>query len=203
MAEQRISSSADGRPIIIANGFFPFPVPLGHVAAVYRASGFDARVIPFDIRNKMCVRVYANAIANFARQMHTESGKRVDILGLSMGGISGLYAVKLMDCAHCARTVIAIGSPFHGSPIAAYGTMSPWFNRTALQLSPGSKILRELRQAKLPADVRFISLGGIFDCVCPFPTTRMEDAENYIWCFAHHDLMFLSWLHPEVVKLLI
>ncbi|MBU1916110.1 GPI inositol-deacylase, partial [Patescibacteria group bacterium] len=192
-----------GRPVIIANGFFPVPIPLGHIAAVYQAHGFDARIVPFALRNKIDVHTYAQTIEQMARDAYAETGLQVDIIGLSMGGIAALYAIKFLAAAPHIRTLIAIGSPFHGSPVAAMSTISPWFSRTARQLAPDSELLKELRAAPRPPEVRFISLGGIFDTISPLPTTRLDEAENYFWFFGHHDLMFLGWLHWEVVKLLL
>jgi hypothetical protein len=195
-------SSADGRIVIIANGFLPFPIPLGQVADIYRANGFAAHVVPFDWRNKMCLRYYAQTISSLTERLRTPNKPRVDIVGLSMGGLAAIFAVKLLNSAPRIRTVLTIGSPFYGSPLATLGTMTPWFHRPARQMSPGSPLLRELRRAKLPEHVRFISIGGSYDMISPFPTTQVEDAKNYTWCFGHHELVY-PWLHAEAVKLLL
>jgi len=204
VAEQHNSGSANGRPLIIAGGFFPVPVPLGHIAAIYAANGFDVRIIPFDLRNKLDVRVYAQSIAELARQAHQETSQRADIIGLSMGGVAALYAIKFLGAGENIHTSVAIGSPFYGSPVAEFWSQWPRrFNLSARQMSPGSDLLKQLREAPLPEGPRFVSLGGIFDVVSPAPTTQLDDAENYLWFFGHHDLMFLGWLHFEVIKLLL
>ncbi|MFH1047187.1 MAG: hypothetical protein V1738_02690 [Patescibacteria group bacterium] len=203
MSLRSVTSSANGRPLIIANGFFPVPLPLSHIAAAYRSCGFSATVIPFDLRNKCDVLTYAKTIDQLARRLFAETGQAVDIVGLSMGGIAGLYAIKFLGTAAFVRTLVTIGSPFHGSPVAAWAMMSPLFQLAARQMSPGSALLKKLELAPLPEEVRFVSLGGLFDLVSPVPTTKATDAENHYWCFSHYDLMFMSWLHLQVARLIL
>jgi pimeloyl-ACP methyl ester carboxylesterase len=201
--ETKTAESGHGRPLILANGFFLVPIPLGRIADVYQKHGFDTHIVPFAWRNKTNVLIYAETIAKMARDLYLETSRQVDIVGLSMGGVAALHAIKFLDAAPHIRTLMAIGAPFHGSPVAAASTLSPWLNLTARQLSPDSSLLAELRAAPLPENVRLISLGGIFDVVSPLLATRLPEAENYFWIFGHHDLILSRWLHIAAVKLLL
>lgn len=196
-------SSSAMRPLIIANGFFPFPIPLLQIATIYRIHGFTVCVIPFDIRNKVNVCTYAETIEKCVNSVNQKTGKSIDMVGLSMGGVSALMALKNLGCASKIRTLAAVGSPFNGSPLAYLGYAYPLFRLTAEQLSPGSKLLDDLKKAEPAEGARIISIGGYLDVVSPISSTWLDEAKNYRWFFGHHDLVLPCWLHFEVAKLLL
>src|SRR5439155_5759941 len=74
-----------------------------------------------------------------ARELMDHFGTdRIHIVGHSLGGIVGRYAVQLGGLEG-VEVCITIGSPHHGTPMARFG-----LGVTARQLRPGSDVLRRL-----------------------------------------------------------
>lgn len=190
------------RIVIVANGFFPFPIPMRHIAAAIGRHGFEPDIIPFDLRNKWDARAYAATIAYHARMAHRRSGRRVHVIGTSMGGIAGLYAIMFEGIAEIVHTFVAVGAPFDGSPVAAkFGRAAPLIGCLAAgQLTKGSRILEILKATPLPEGPRYISLGGLADRTCPPPTHELAGAENLLYRFSHRDIMFRSWMHEHIAE---
>jgi len=189
------------RAIVIANGFFPFPVSIEHIADIYRREGYATQVLPFSLADMCDIKVYAQSIAQTVEKAYRESGQRVYLLGMSMGGLASLYAIKFMDCAKYVHTLIAIGSPFGGIMYAYSALAIPIFSRSGLQMTPGSELLSNLRENEAPQNVRLISVGGIVDGLVYMPSTHLPEAENYLWWFTHHGMFTLSWMHERIIEL--
>lgn len=199
---------ANGRPaahrgtVVIANGFMPFYVSLKHLATVYRAKGFDTRIIPHLQEDMSNVPTYAEHVVREVERENRIARGPVDIVCLSMGGVATLYAIKELGLAPKIRTFLAVGSPFHGSPIAFLGKWSLIYEQSGQQMMPGSDFLTRLHAAPLPDGPRYVSVGGFFDPIAPPHSTSLDGAKNLYMAFTHHDLL-LAWLHCELVRLLI
>jgi len=193
------------RIVIVANGFFPLPIPMGHITAAIRQHGFEPEIIPFDLRNKWDAPTYARAIARHVRAAYHRSGRKVHVIGTSMGGIAGLYAILFLDISQMVQTFVAAGAPFDGSPVAAkFSRVAPLAGCLAAgQLTKGSWVLHAIKVTPLPAGPRYISLGGLSDRTCPIPTHELAGAENHLWSFSHRDIMFKSWMHGMIADLLL
>lgn len=202
MSELLNPSAADGRPLFVANGFLPIPIPLEQVVKVYRQYGFDAQAVPFKISDMRDTAVYAESIGALAREATIRSGKKTTIVGISMGGVATLYGLKFLKFHYHIDTLLALGSPFHGSPIAFCGSLSVLFKKTGKQLCYNSPFLEIVRRAPMPPKVRFISIGGTYDFISPKPTTDVPEAENHLWEFGHHETI-LPNLHREAVRLIL
>jgi len=193
------------RIVIVANGFFPLPIPMRHIAAAIEQHGFEPDIIPFDLRNKWDARTYAATIAHHVRMAYRRSGRQVHVIGTSMGGVAGLYAIMFEGIAEMVRTFVAVGAPFDGSPLAAkFSLVAPLAGCLAAgQLTKGSRILHTLKTTPLPEGPRYISLGGLSDRTCPIPSHELAGADNYRWSFNHGEIMFKSWVHGMIAALLL
>lgn len=103
---------------------------------------------------------------------------RVDVVGYSAGGVVARLWVA-GDGARSARRVITLGSPMHGTEIAAAGgALAPGACPVACQqLSPGSAVLRDLGSA--PGGVPWMSVWTENDrTVVPPTSARMPGAVN-------------------------
>lgn len=194
--------SGAGQPLLIANGFSPLPVPDGHLVAAYRNAGFYPVVVPFKLADMMDVTKYAKDIALTLRGLHDSSGKRIDVVGISMGGIAALYAIKFMASARFVRTFVAAGSPIKGTPASFLGEWTLFFRKTGRQLSFDSDFLKKLGEEPLPPGPRYLSVSGYFDFICPPCVSRLDDADNRLLPFQHHDLMFAAWVHQAIAKMI-
>jgi pimeloyl-ACP methyl ester carboxylesterase len=187
-------------PILIANGFAPFPLPLHVAIAYYRERGFEVNVVPFHLENKRDVLKYAKTVAD-AVTGHSKTGK-VNLIGFSMGGVASLYALKRLGIAPRVATFVALGAPFRGATIATFGQFTGIFTKTSRQLAPKSAFLADLHKDPLPPGPRYVSIGGTDDWICPLATTRLSGAENYEGPFGHQSFLIDPAVHELIEEFL-
>jgi pimeloyl-ACP methyl ester carboxylesterase len=191
------------RPLLIANGFSPLPMPSGHLITTYRSAGFHPVVVPFRYEDMMDVKRYARNIALTLRGMHDSNDRQVDVVGISMGGVAALFAVKYMASARFVRTVVMAGSPMNGTPAAFLGQWTLLFQKTGRQLAFDSDFLKKLHEDPLPHGPRYMTVSGLFDLICPPCSSVLNGADNRFLPFQHHDLMFTTWVHAEIAKMIL
>ncbi|MFC1638894.1 esterase/lipase family protein [Patescibacteria group bacterium] len=192
-----------GRPVIIAKGFFPIPLPTAQIAGAYEKQGFRPVVIPLSLKDKLDVVTYADTVAATIRREARSYGGQVDVVGTSMGGVALYYAIKLLDVASLVRTAVAAGAPFHGTLYTVPGLAVPVLGRSARQMAPHSAFLRRLRELPLPPGPKYISICGTRDWISPWPTTYVEGALNPHWGFKHADLMTFGRTHRRIALMLL
>lgn len=164
-------------PILIANGFAPFPLPLQVVREQYRARGYATRVVPFRLADMADVERYAAHIAAEAKSLMREKRcDRVHLIGYSMGGVAGLYAIKRLGLAEHVEAFAGLGSPFHGSRFSWFAIPSGLFSLMGSQLVPRSPFLKRLHEDPLPLGPRYLTVAGTRDAVCPPATARLDGA---------------------------
>jgi triacylglycerol lipase len=105
----------------------------------------------------------------------------VDVVGFSAGGVvTGLWLARA-DGADQARRVVTLGSPLHGTLLAAQGaTQFPDQCPAACrQMVPGNPVLAELAAAAVGTQVPWLSLWTARDeIVTPVETSRLDGAVN-------------------------
>jgi pimeloyl-ACP methyl ester carboxylesterase len=201
--QSRTQDDDSGRTVIVANGFLPFPRPMGRIKAAYRSAGLRPYVVPFSLAQKFDVRLYACDIADAIRQEAVRSGQKVDVVGASMGGLCAFYALAFCDVAPLVRTAVAAAAPFDGTDFTAPGRPFPVLGNSARQMTRGSDLLQNLRRTKLPIGPRYVTIGGLRDRVCPPPTTKFPGTENVLWPCGHLDFMFRTWTHELIAALIL
>ncbi len=185
-------------PILIANGFAPFPIPLHLVCERFKAYGFRAHVVGFRVSDMRDVETYARHIAKEARALRREErAPKVNLLGFSMGGVAALYGVKRLGLAPEVAAFVGLGSPFLGSLASWFAVPTGIFSLTGLQLAPDSAFLEELHADPLPAGPRYVSVAGTRDLICPTGTARLEGSDYYELPVGHAEFV----VSPDVVDL--
>jgi pimeloyl-ACP methyl ester carboxylesterase len=97
-----------------------------------------------------------------ARELMTDTGsEHVHLVGHSLGGIIARYAVQLGGLREAA-TCITIASPHAGAPLATLGV-----GRLAVQVRPGSPLLRRLAASSRPTSTRFTAYYSNLDVLVP------------------------------------
>ncbi len=182
-------------PLIVVGGFYPLltAMPLGPVTEHFRRLGRLVIALPHSVVNMCDVRLRAERLAKVALRLAAGSpgtGCKVDILGFSMGGLCGLYAIQNFGLAPRLRTLLTYGAPFQGTDAAYLGIFTGHFGHAALQMLPGSRLLRDMERQGLPPGPRYVSVSGSADYVCPTPRCRLPGAEHALVPFGHSDFLF-------------
>lgn len=188
-------------PIVIASGFSPFPLPLKPGIRRLRKQGCDVSVVPFSLKDMRDIETFAAHIADAVRSAAARSPTdKVNLIGLSMGGVAGLHAIKRLGIAGLVDTFIAVGTPFYGSTFSWFAVPTVVFSRTGNQLSTKSAYLKDLRDEPLPTGPRYVSIAGSKDVICPEKTALLADTEHEIGDFDHSDIFRSMKVHDLMIS---
>ncbi len=164
-------------PVLLVPGYGGSTGALEVLATALRAAGRTATVLPLpgDGTGDLALSVAALEAAV------TASGSPVvDVVGYSAGGV----VARLWARQHPtqARRVVTLGSPHHGTKIAAVGAvLAPGACPVACQqLVPGSDLLDSINDGdETPAGPQWLSLWTTQDeTVTPPTSARLEGAVN-------------------------
>ncbi|NCG22117.1 MAG: hypothetical protein GWP91_24135 [Rhodobacterales bacterium] len=103
---------------------------------------------------------------------------RVDIVGVSLGGLIGLWWLKHLGGHARAERFVAVGSPFRGTWVALLGIATLGLvSKGAWQMVPNSKLIRELAGPS-PVPTTIISMTG--DHMAPPERCRLPEAKTVV-----------------------
>ena len=143
------SSSADQSvlgPVIVVPGYGGGVDDLAPLVAELRREGREA--VPFvpTEGGKGDLRVQARRLGDLAEQTLSRTGDdSVDVVGYSAGGVVTRLWIRDDDGASVVRRVLTLGSPHHGTDVAALAAEVAGGCPTACeQLATGSDLLRRL-----------------------------------------------------------
>lgn len=148
------------------DGFAPYVFPLGGAMRRFNTRGID------------------ELAANLSRHLESISLSHPDlnvaIVGHSMGGLIGRTLVAMCDGARFVHTLVTVGSPHRGSPVACTARRTPLArcSRAIGQLVPGSAFLRSLARTPIPERVYCASIFSTNDGYCPRPAAELEIAHG-------------------------
>lgn len=111
----------------------------------------------------------ANRLADKLERLCIRHGvESLDVVGHSRGGLLARHMVTHHPVGRRVHTLIALGSPFSGSPLAVLGTatLGLW-SRAVRDLMPFSPFTRALKAAPVPRHVNLLSVAGGLDVVAP------------------------------------
>jgi triacylglycerol esterase/lipase EstA (alpha/beta hydrolase family) len=164
---------ADGPvKVLLVPGYGGARAALSTLADRLRAGGRSAEVLTLPGDGTGDLRAQTRVLSEAA------GDGMVDVIGYSAGGVVARLWVA-GDGARQTRRVITLGSPMHGTDIAAAGgALAPGACPVACQqLSPGSAVLRDVGAA--PGGVPWMSVWTADDeTVVPPESARMAGAVN-------------------------
>lgn len=105
----------DGHPVLVFPGLAASDLSTAPLRRYLRDRGYDARA--WDLgRNVGPGNGVIEACTAKIRELHATSGRKVSLIGWSLGGIYAREAAKLVP--NDVRSVITLGTPFSGHPRA-------------------------------------------------------------------------------------
>ncbi len=188
-------------PVLLVHGLFaPRATMLPFQWALKRA-GLQAHTVRLPPLNMAAVERSSALVADRIDGILAGSGHpRIDIVGMSLGGLIGLHYLLELGGAERVRRMITLGTPVRGtwSALAALGAPA------ARQCLPGSGFLEALDAKGLPEGVEVIAVYGSFDPVapksrCTIPGVRNIEIPTLPQPLAHQSLI----ASPSAVRTLI
>ncbi|HEU5107936.1 MAG TPA: lipase, partial [Micromonosporaceae bacterium] len=155
---RRPSQAAPG-PVLLIPGYGGNQRALSVLAGRLRAEGREATVVTLPDGGTGDLLRQVETLDADVRAALDGGAPSVDLVGYSAGGVVARAWVDRRDGATVARRVVSLGSPLHGTRIAALGlTLGADACPTACrQLAPGSDLLDDL-DGPLPEGLPWLSV---------------------------------------------
>jgi pimeloyl-ACP methyl ester carboxylesterase len=157
----------DGHPVLLLPGFMADEGSLIALKAFLRNRGYAVESWGFG-RNVGFRNKHAQALEQKIRYMHHKAGRKVSLVGWSLGGVFALYGAH--QASECVRTVITLGSPVSVDP---EGNKSPAFVKALYRMiahpmgpaahvmQPRAKNLREMKRLPVPMSCLYSISDGV------------------------------------------
>jgi pimeloyl-ACP methyl ester carboxylesterase len=154
----------DGHPVLLLPGFLADENSLIALKLFLQSKGYEVHTWGLG-RNLGFRSKHASALPQKIRYLHHVSGRKVSLVGWSLGGVFSLYGAE--STLECVRSIITLGSPVSvdaagsQSPPAVkalYRLVSHRLGAAAHTLQPRAKTLRDHRRLAIPTSCLY-SLG--------------------------------------------
>jgi pimeloyl-ACP methyl ester carboxylesterase len=109
----------DGHPVLLLPGFMADEVTLVALKLFLESRGYEVHTWGFG-RNVGFSSRHAAALDQKIRYLHHRSGRKVSLVGWSLGGMFAMYGA--LEAPECVRSVVTLGSPVSFDPA---GSQSP------------------------------------------------------------------------------
>jgi triacylglycerol lipase len=161
-------------PVLLVAGYGGGTAGLNRLAQRLRADGRTAQVVDPVGDNTGDLREQAQVLDRAAKRAIAAGAPSVDVVGHSAGGVvARLWVAE--GGRKLARRVVTLGSPHHGTQLAALG--GPNCPQACRQLAPGSELLGDLPEK--PAGPSFVSIWTANDqTVVPPDSAELRGAVN-------------------------
>ncbi len=188
--------TSDKRPLVIVNGLGAPDLSPSAYGVYFKRRGYRIYPVTLPYLGWGDIRRCAGETAKVVDRALAETGaRRVDMIGLSLGGIIGLYYVKCGGGAERVRRLISLGGPLNGSP--------PWwaalgkplgFVPVLRQLDPNSELICQVKETPTPEGVEIISVGARGDPMTPresrhAPGVEVMDLPGGCFPLGHYALL--------------
>jgi pimeloyl-ACP methyl ester carboxylesterase len=169
MTEPPAATPSSTYPLVIVNGLGAPKAAAEAFGMHFRARGFRVSVAPQVAWNFADVRRLARLVADHVERVRADTGApRVHMVGMSLGGLTGLYYIRCLGGAAAVARFVSMGGPLNGSPLAYLSAAVPFGAMPALaQSRPDSDLIAEIKAAPRPDGVRMYSVGTRGDPITP------------------------------------
>jgi pimeloyl-ACP methyl ester carboxylesterase len=168
-------------PVLLVPGYGGQTGSLRVLAARIRATGRRAIVVGLPGSGTGSLITDAGVLNTAVERALRGGAPSVDVVGYSAGGVVALQWAREDGGSHKARRVVTLGSPFHGTRLAAAaeGFVPGACPAACQQLVPGSPLLTQLTHTAVPDRPRWLSLWTTDDeVVMPADSARLAGAIN-------------------------
>jgi pimeloyl-ACP methyl ester carboxylesterase len=157
----------DGHPVLLVPGFMASEASLIALKLYLQTKGYDVHTWGLG-RNMGFRSKHANALPQKIRYLHHVTGKKVSLVGWSLGGVFSMYGAQ--NALECVRSIITLGSPLS---VAATGSQSPnavkalyrlvshRLGSSAHVMQPRAKAMRESRRLAIPTSCLYSVSDGV------------------------------------------
>ena len=166
-------------PVLLVPGYGGSTAALDALASQIQATGRTATVLNLPGTGTGSLVADAAVLNSAVNNALAQGAPSVDVIGYSAGGVVALIWARRDDGFHRARRVITLGSPFHGTSLAAAAqAFVPGACPVACQqLTPGSQLLASLDVASPAGLPDWLSLWTTDDqTVTPPDSARLAGA---------------------------
>ena len=166
-------------PVLLVPGYGGSTAALDALASQIQATGRTATVLSLPGTGTGSLVADAALLNSAVNSALAGGAPSVDVIGYSAGGVVALIWARRDDGFHRARRVITLGSPFHGTSLAAAAqAFVPGACPVACQqLTPGSRLLATLDVASPAGLPDWLSLWTTDDqTVTPPDSARLAGA---------------------------
>ena len=157
----------DGHPVLLLPGFMASEVSLIPLKLFLGNRGYDVHTWGLG-RNVGFQNKHASALEQKIRHLHHKSGRKVSLVGWSLGGVFALYGAH--QAPECVRMVITLGSPVSVDPEgsksppmvqALYRLIAHPLGPAAHSMQPRVRKLREKRVPPVPMSCLYSLTDGV------------------------------------------
>jgi len=164
-------------PVVLVPGYGGSAAGLAELAARLTAAGRRVAVLRLPGDGRGDLRDQAAALDQEVDRLLAGGAPSVDVVGYSAGGVVARVWAEELDGAERARRIVTLGSPHHGTDVAALavGTVGGC-PAACRQLTPGSDLLESL-DADAPDGPQWVTVWTRLDqTVTPPETARLPGA---------------------------
>ncbi len=172
----------DGHPVLLLPGFMAEEGTLVALKMFLRGRGYNVQAWGMG-RNVGFQRRHAEVLEKKIRYLHHQTGRRVSLVGWSLGGVFAMYGAH--QASECVRQVVTLGSPVSVDPA---GSQSPplvkaMYRLIAHPMGPAVHTMqprvKKMRQRELPP-VPISCLYSISDGVVPPQEATMDGDDTNV-----------------------
>ncbi|MDP9416399.1 MAG: lipase [Actinomycetota bacterium] len=166
-------------PVVLVPGYGGSPAGLQTLAQRLRREGRQVEFVALPDRGVGDLRRAAEALDEVVTRLEDGGAPSVDVVGYSAGGVTARVWVRAHDGARRARRIVTLGSPHHGTTLAAAADAAlGGCDEQCEQLQPGSSLLAQLNRGdETPDGPVWVSVWTEVDeTVVPPDSGRLADA---------------------------
>ena len=191
-------------PVLLIQGYFGTRGVFNILENRLKSEGFPVFSFYLGRFNIQDIVKTAHSTAEKLHRFYKEKKfERISIVGHSMGGLIGLYMLKFLGISPYVRRMIAVGTPFHGTPASYLGIATMGlFGKSVWQMTPGSAFLQKLMAAPMPEGVEVISIMSRHDMLAPDRRCVLEGAKNMLVASGHAALIVKDEVYQVLSALL-